>query len=103
MNDLVDPNGSPLLATAIGENLANSEHWKEVTPDEAQELANSGTIVIVAGGNHVATVRPENVPGDTPVPSSRGPLINDIGRNVRIGGVNWAFRKGTTVHYYTPK
>src|SRR6185437_11474520 len=53
---------APLAGTGSG--------YKEVDADQAQKLADAGTLVIVAwsnpnGGGHLATVRPAGVQGDT--------------------------------------
>lgn len=103
MDDLLDANCDPLLADDIVADLANSKNWKEVTPEEAQALADEGKLVIVAGPGHVATVRPRDVPGDSPPPSSTCPLINNIGRKVGVVGLNYAFKKGVATKFYTPK
>lgn len=73
-----------------------------------QKIANAGGLVIAAyepkeGRAHTATVRPEGVAGDEPPAHGRGPLINDIGRSVRVQNENWAFPKGAEIHYYTPR
>jgi RHS repeat-associated protein len=108
LDPLVDKNGKPTTANQQAQNLANSNQYREVTPKEAQQIANNGGTVIVAydnpnGHGHTATVRPEGVPGDNPPKGGRGPLINDIGRNVGVHNENYTFRKGTEVHYYAPK
>ena len=108
LDPLVDKKGNPVNANQQAQNLANSNQYREVTPQEAQQIANNGGTVIVAydnpnGHGHTATIRPEGVPGDNPPKGGRGPLINDIGRNVGVRNENFAFRKGTEVHYYAPK
>ena len=85
MGPLTDKNGNPLSANQQAQNLANSSQYREVTPQEAQQIANNGGTVVVAydspsGHGHTATVRPQGVAGDSPPPGGRGPLINDIGR-----------------------
>lgn len=104
---LADSDGSALLANQQARNLANSPDYRELTPDEAQETANGGGLVIAAydnpnGHGHVATVRPEDVSGDDPVGRS-GPLLNDIGANDRIDHQSAAFRRSAVVRYYTPR
>jgi hypothetical protein len=77
-----------------------------VTPEEAQQLANRGVVVIAAqrrpdGHGHVATVRPEGVRGDQPQ-GARGPLINHVGWSVGIFRESAAFRRDFPVAYYAP-
>jgi hypothetical protein len=109
MGPLTDKNSNPLLANQQARNLAKSSEYREVTPEEAQQIANDGGLVIVAyenpsgGSGHLTTVRPEGVPGDQPPRGGRGPLLNDIGANVRVANQNYAFGRGKTVRYYTPK
>lgn len=93
-------------ANDIAMNLRSSSDWKRVSSEEAQELANQGSLVVAAwhnpnGSGHVATVRPEGLPGDNPNPG-RGPLLNDIGQRNAVRYENWAFRTGSDVRYYTP-
>jgi hypothetical protein len=109
MGPLTAKNGAtPLLATQQARNLAKSSEYREVTPEEAQQIANDGGLVIGAyedpsgGTGHVTTVRPEGVPGDNPPKGGKGPLLNDISARVRVQNQNYAFGK-RTVHYYTPK
>ncbi|MGD0860979.1 MAG: hypothetical protein ABR912_16930 [Terracidiphilus sp.] len=89
--------------------LASSDKYREVTPEEAQKIANNGGLVIGAyenksgGSGHLDTVRPEGVPGNSPRAGGKGPLLNDVGRNVGVLNQNYAFGKGKEVHYYTPK
>jgi RHS repeat-associated protein len=108
--DLADKKGNFINANTQAQDLAKSSDYREVTPKEAQSLADQGKLVIVAwespnplASGHTATVRPENVPGDNPPKGSKGPLINNVGRSVGVMGANYAFRKGMEVHYYTPK
>ncbi|MGH9518407.1 MAG: hypothetical protein ACRD2D_02115 [Terriglobales bacterium] len=105
---LTDGSGSALPANAAAAKLAAAgSGYKEVQPDEAQKLADAGTLVIVAwanpnGAGHLATVRPGGVSGDAVHAGSRPPLINNVGVDVGIEGANWVFRKDASVHYYTP-
>jgi hypothetical protein len=60
--------GNPNLANTDARTLANSSQYHEVSPEEAQKLANQGVPVVAAqenpgGHGHVATVRPELMPG----------------------------------------
>jgi hypothetical protein len=54
--------------------------YREVSPAEAQRLANQGVLVVAVqphfGHGHVATVRPGG--------SGSNPLINNIGKRVNI-------------------
>jgi hypothetical protein len=104
---LNDAKGNAVNANAQAENLAKSTQYREVTPEEAQKIANNGGLVIVAfvnpnGHGHTATVRPEGVSGDSPPKGGKGPLLNDIGLFDKVQNSNYAFKKGTEVHYYTP-
>ncbi|HUX66185.1 MAG TPA: hypothetical protein VMV31_01710 [Terriglobales bacterium] len=109
LGPLTDAHGRALPANLAAANLAADagKSYREVSPDQAQILANQGILVIVAwanpaGNGHLATVRPEGIGGDPIHPASREPIINNVGVDVAIEGVNWAFRKGDTLHYYTP-
>jgi len=104
---LVDKKGVPLLANDQAANLAASPLYKEVTPQEAQIMANDGKLVIAAyknpqGHGHVATVRPDAVEGDSPY-GQTGPVINDIGANHRVAHRSGVFSADKEVHYYAPK
>ena len=108
MGPLTDSNGRPVLANQQARNLSKSNAYREVTRDEAQMIANQGGLVIAAyenpgGSGHTATVRPTGVAGDNPPTGGRGPLINDIGINIRVQNENFVFPRGSSVHYYTPK
>lgn len=111
MAPLANTQGDAFTANQAAANLAaeagKSGSYKEVSADQAQELANQGGLVIVAwsnpqGNGHLATVRPEGVSGDQVHAGSREPLINNVGVDVGIEGANWVFRKDAQVHYYTP-
>jgi RHS repeat-associated protein len=103
-----DKNGATQIrANDQAKNLAGSSSYREIEPDEAQQLADNGKLVIVAyensdGPGHLATVRPDGVPGDKPVGSS-GPLLNNVGRSVGVMRESRAFTSDADVHYYTPK
>lgn len=82
-----------ILANAHGQNfdaniqinkLADSKSgFRKVTPAEAQALANVGVLVFAtqhgAGHGHIASVRPVNVPNDSPI-GRTGPLLANIGK-----------------------
>jgi hypothetical protein len=112
LQPLLDKNGNPLLASEQGKQLAASPLYTEVTQDQSQPLANDGNLVIVSWVStikgepgHVATIRPLGVKGDVPRANSRGPLVNNIGIEMRVEGWNWVFTKAMmkTVKFYTPK
>lgn len=95
------------MANQQAENLAAAKEYRAIDGDEAQQLANAGVLVIAVqpnpgGHGHICTVRPQNVPGDSPPPHGKGPLINNLGRHVEVDNENWAFLKMPPVHYYTP-
>ena len=103
---LVDSKGTPLLANQQAKNLAQSSDYKEISAKEAQRLADNGVIVIAAAGNasghgHVATVRPQNVAGDSPT-GRNGPIINNIGAHNEIRRESAAFPPSMTPKYYVP-
>ncbi len=103
---LVNANGTPNLANVDARTLPNSPQWHEVTPEEAQNLANQGVTVVAAQANpgghgHIATVRPELLPG-TQEYIGQGPLINNIGRYVDIRSADQAFAPNQPVRYYAP-
>ncbi|GBC79237.1 tRNA3(Ser)-specific nuclease WapA [bacterium HR09] len=110
---LVDAQGRALRANQMAQSLANSNQYRQVSDREAQALANRGVLVIAAWQNpnstasgHVATVRPQGVPGDRPVAGSvMLPLINNIGRRNEIRALTQAFPLGPgnpPVLFYAP-
>jgi len=108
MDPFVDKKGNIQNANFGAKGLAASDKYREVTPEEAQALANKGVLVIGAyeaksGSGHLDAVRPEGVSGDSPRSGGKGPLLNDVGRNVGVMNQNYAFGKGKEIHYYTPK
>ncbi len=99
-------NGQPNLANTNAQTLPNSPDWREVTPEEAQVLANQGVVVVAAQGNpgghgHVATVRPELMPG-VAQHLGQAPLINNIGARREVSPAAAAFARTRAVRYYTP-
>lgn len=106
LGPLGDAQGSPYIANRMAQNLAESTEYRDVSPEEAQKLADEGHLVIgawhnPAGHGHVVTVRPSGVPGDQPIGNS-GPLLSDIGREDRIARQSRAFKAANHVFYYTP-
>lgn len=106
MGPFTGPGGKPAIANQIADNLAKSKEYREVTPAEAQKLANEGKLVVVAWKNpdphhhgHVATVRPEKPGG--PQHAGTGPLINNVGAKNGIMRASQIFRHGGE-KYYTP-
>ncbi len=101
---LVNQNGTPNLANTDAKTLANSNAWRPVSPQEAQNLANQGVTVVgvvaEAGHGHIVTVRPELLPGTQDV-GKYGPLVNNIGGHVGVTNGNNAFGGGTP-QYYAP-
>ncbi len=101
MGALTNPgNGQPALANQIAANLArHGSGYRQVSPAEAQRLANQGVLVIAvqphAGHGHVATVRPGG--------SANNPLINNIGAHVNVVPASRAFYRNPPVTYYTPQ
>ena len=105
---LEDSKGRPLSANQQATNLSGSKSWKEVSPAEAQQIANNGGLAVAAWKNphgihgHVATVRPEGIQGDHPT-ARRGPLLNNIGTTVGVMHQSGAFGPDKQVRYYAPK
>ncbi len=109
------PNGQSrtALANEMNSNLSNSSQYREVTPQEAQRLANEGKVVIAVqpakDHGHIATVRPDNLFYETPPSRGSGPVINNVGRNVGIvrasatKAADRAFRPEPLPKYYTTK
>jgi len=107
LDDLVDHQGNALLADKQAQNLKTSKAWVSIPRDTAQTVGNTCSVVIAAwynslGHGHIATVRPENVPGD-PASNGHGPLLNNIGISVGVMNENWAFGVGKDVRYYRMK
>ena len=80
---LANANGVPYDANTQIHNLANPQNgYHVVTPAEAQGLADKGEKVwatqLGARHGHIASVRPEGVPGDHPRGRS-GPILANIG------------------------
>jgi RHS repeat-associated protein len=103
MGPLTDAQGNPLRADQIRANLANPHSgYRPVSAAEAQQLANQGKLVIVAGPGHVSTVRPDNVPGEN-VPG-KGPVVANVGTNNGVMRLNYVFTKSALpeVRFYTP-
>jgi len=103
---LTDKNGNPNLANTDARTLAKSSEYHEVTPEEAQKLANQGVPVLAVQENpgrhgHIATVRPELMPG---LGQSLGqaPMINNIGARRDIGTADQSFLRNQPVRYYAP-
>jgi RHS repeat-associated protein len=105
MGDLTDSHGNAVLANTMASNLAKSNEYKQVSPDEAQRVANEGKLVIAAqpnphGHGHVATVRPGySIP-------YQYPMINNIGKKVGVvpaTGPGGAFSTSlSSPQYFTP-
>jgi RHS repeat-associated protein len=106
LDALTNAHGQPNLANAAATQLATSPSWHEVTPEEAQTLANQGQVVVgvqenPAGHGHEVTVRPELMPG---LAQSMGqaPIVNNIGAHVGVVPASQAFSSSQPVHYYAP-
>src|SRR5262249_15738307 len=90
MGPLTDKKGNPVLANQQAQNLAKSNEYRKVTPEEAQQIANDGGLVIAAyenpsgGFGDVETVRPKSGPGDKP-PRGGGAVTTR-----REGGGRWS-------------
>lgn len=105
MTPFLDASGNPLLANQIVANLAKPDSgYRPVTEQEARALADRGKLVIVAGPGHVATIRPDNLPGQSRPPGS-GPIIANVGSTNGVLSLSQVFRSSqrNQVQYYTPK
>jgi len=105
MTPFLDAGGKDLSSTQIGKNLAKPDSgYRPVTAEEAQRLADQGKLVVVTGPGHVATVRPDNVPGQT-LPPGSGPVIANVGSTNGTLRLNYVFKSDDRkkVQYYTPK
>jgi hypothetical protein len=101
MGPLTDAQGRPLGANQIRANLAKSgSGYHGVSAAEAQQLANQGRLVIVAGPDHVATVRPD---AGQKLPGS-GPIIANVGKSNGVMRLSYVFTKNAMpqVKFYTP-
>ena len=104
---LTYPNGTTAVANDAGRYLPNSKDWQEVSPQDAQNLANQGTAVVgvqrnPGGHGHMVTVRPEVMPG---LAQSLGqaPIVNSIGEKREIVPAAQAFPdQSQPVRYYAP-
>jgi len=109
LDPLTDTNGNPNLANTDNRTLPNSSQYHEVTPEEAQNLANQGVTVIAVQGSagphgHIATVRPDDTyfsPYEVRA-GGEGPVINNIGRHVEVDRASQAFARDQPVRYYAP-
>jgi hypothetical protein len=96
-------------ASAIAGLFEPSTRLKELSPEQAQMMANEGWTVITAWFNpkghpgHIATVRPSNEPFDPEL----GPLISNVGREVGEMYAKRAFSRASSLaevkYYYDPK
>jgi len=102
------------LANDASLNLPKSKQWREVQPNEAQDLANQGVAVIGVQPNwqrgpdgkfehgHMVTVRPEDHPGLAEM-QGEAPIVNNVGaeRNVVPAARGFA-RSPWPARYYAP-
>jgi hypothetical protein len=101
------PNGVPAVANDAARYLPLSKAWDRVQPQDAQDLANQGTVVVgvqsnPGGHGHMVTVRPEIVPGVSEM-SGEAPLVNNVGRERNILPADRAFPDSSLpVRYYAP-
>ncbi len=96
----------PYLANTIAGNLSTSQDWQVVTPQQGQEFANRGILVIAtqtnpSGPGHVAAVRPTNVYNEAPPPGS-GPVVANIGKSNGIYRATGVFNGNRSIIYYSP-
>jgi hypothetical protein len=73
------------------ENAVKAGSYKVVTPDEAQQLANTGVTVFAtqakpSGHGHIATVRPDGIATDKPTSPAKKPLLANVGSSVGVKG-----------------
>ena len=101
MGPLTGARGVPLKADQIGANLAKpGSGYKQVSTDQAQQLANQGKLVIVAGPGHVATVRPDT----GQIQAGHGPIIANVGQDNGVMRLSRVFTRSAmpNVKFYTP-
>ncbi len=106
--------GNTAVANDAARQLSKSPDWREVSPQDAQRLANQGIVVIGVQPNtglkdngmpnhgHMVTVRPEIVPG---LAESYGtaPVVNSIGKRREVVPAQQAFDpKLPPPRYYAP-
>lgn len=107
---LNDSRGIPLLANQQASELERPDSgFRQVSPTEAQSLANQGTTVIAvqphSGHGHIATVRPDSTyfaNYEVKDPNGSGPLMNHIGSRIGIFHESGAFLPAPPVRYYAP-
>jgi len=94
------------MANEMARKLPQSGEFTEVGPEDAQAIANEGGVAIgvlpARGHGHVVTVRPDNTyleAGATRQGS--GPLLNDVGRYVRVARASRVFGSAQP-RYYVP-
>jgi RHS repeat-associated protein len=111
LGPLTDKSGTPNQANTDYKTLATSGQYRQVTPEEAQRLANTGVTVFAAqenpgGHGHITTVRPDNAyfsPYEIQG-GGTGPVINNIGRRVEVDRASRAFpNPALPVKYYAPR
>ena len=94
-------------ANEMADNLAKSDEYEPVTAEQAQKLANEGKLVIGVqrekGHGHVTTVRPDNLETEKRPADGSGPVMNHVGKSVKVTRASGAFHSPDTVIYYTPK
>ena len=101
MRPLINTNGVPLKADQIGTNLAKpGSGYRQVSANQAQQLADQGKLVIVAGPGHVATVRTDT----GQVLMGHGPIIANVGKANGVKRLSYVFtqRAMPEVKFYTP-
>ena len=114
LGPLENDDGNPNVANVDYNTLADpASGYHEVTPEEAQELANQGVTVIGvqenpgvdSNGNakhgHILTVRPELMPGLAEM-LGQAPLVNNIGGRREVAPASGAFSSSRPVKYYAP-
>jgi RHS repeat-associated protein len=104
---LSDAKGHNYDANTQINNLANPKNgYHQVTPKEAQALANKGVVVFATQHGthhgHIVTVRPEGVPGDHPRGRS-GPLLANVGLFNGVAHQSAVFNPAHgVITYYAP-
>jgi len=110
------PGGNYRVANDAANKLQGSKDWQQVSPTEAQDLANQGVGVIGVQRNpgtnprtgmpnhgHMVTVRPEDHPGLAEM-QGEAPIVNNVGARRNVVPADQAFPDGTRpVRYYAPK
>lgn len=106
-----DASGGPMLADQMIDAMTRSPAWEEIQMEQAQDMANSGEIVVAGmtgdelkdAHGHVVVVRP-GIPEFSPKYGALAPKVSHCGHNPYIGrAVSWAFPGSTRPRFWKLK